>query len=225
MNFQQFSYETIQLSYFLSAPHPRYLIISGFHGDESEVIGILTDVIATHQSSLPPFLYIPLACPSAVARGTRDNQDGIDINRSYFPNSSYEETQALMKLLAPYVFESVFSFHEDPQQSAFYLYDAGIRSNEKPITNLKHQLKMNNIKLFSGIDDPNDKTLGLAIHEGYIYTGECKNVTAVSQGFFHEYTFATGKSKRHITIEIPGLANIQKKKTIVEIVFQTLINA
>ncbi len=128
-----------------------------------------------------------------------------------------------MHLLAPYTFESVFAFHEDPQQAAFYVYDAGIHSDEKAITNLKNQLKMNNVSLFSGIDDPNDPTLGLVIHEGYIYMGECKNVTAISYGFFHEYTFATGKSKRHITIEIPGLADKQMKRTIVEAVFQTLL--
>ncbi len=218
---KQFLYQKTTLPYLLSGSDPRILITSGFHGDEAEVIDLLTEIVRLYQNKLPPFLYIPIACPSAVSKGTRQNKNNADINRSYFPTSSDEEVQAMIELLKPYQFESAYSFHEDPTQKAFYLYNEGLRLPNKTIETLQNRLTENNIALLNGIDDPIDPTLGLLFTNGYRHIAMDTN-GFIKNGFFPEYLFAEKKTQQGFTIEIPGQLQKQQKKLIVELFFQTL---
>lgn len=221
--FQTISHGSATLSYFLSDPRPEILIASGFHGDEQESIAPLTELVTAFKDQLPPFLFIPQASPSAVMQKTRTNYNHADINRSYFLNSPDDEVQAMITLLEPFTFTSVFSIHEDPEQTAFYLYDIGQPFDKTRIHTLFGHMKTSDIHLFTGIDDENDATLGLAVTNGYVSTASVRPHDPIEYGFFNEYLGSLGKLQHYLCPEVPGLLPLDKKRTVVKHVIQDLM--
>ena len=61
----------------------KLLILSGMHGDESDVVVHVSGFVSTQAESLPDFVYIPTVSPSAIAQKTRQNYLGHDINRCF----------------------------------------------------------------------------------------------------------------------------------------------
>lgn len=216
-------YGRTKLTYVLSDPKPEILIISGFHGDEIDVVTHVTQYIEAHFHALPPFLYVPIASPSAAARHTRYNEHNVDINRSYYFQSPEEEAQALMNLLAPYSFTTIHAFHEDPELTSFYLYDYGDRTDMNKFDELKKKLLSERIVLFTGVDDPSDTSLGNVIFNGYIGWDMSADETTIEYGFFQEYTFATGKCRRHYTYEVPGRLPKERKSVVVSSIMSTMM--
>lgn len=68
------------------------LIIGGFHGDEPQGVELLRDLTSQNLLSEPKnrILIIPCLNPDGLAKGTRTNASGVDLNRN-FPASNWEE--------------------------------------------------------------------------------------------------------------------------------------
>lgn len=223
MRFASWKYEHTSLRYYRSRPQPpELLLIAGFHGDETQSIAPLTECVREYESRLPPFLYIPYACPSAVALGRRANAHGRDINRAYYLNSIDEEARTLMELLRAFSFRTVYAFHEDPDQKAFYLYDMALKPERISFDGLFRELEQRGVPVFTGIDDPDDLSLNTPIEYGY--TGVTEQLgRPIQHGFFSEFTFHTGKSERHITFEVPGNVPPERKRLVVQQIFVSYI--
>lgn len=223
MEFLTYTRESVSLQFFPEFPrNPSLLFIAGFHGDETECISALSECLERYITDLPSFLYIPYACPSAVQLKRRANQHGRDINRSYYHESEDEEASALMQFLQPYSFRTVYSFHEDPDQQSFYLYDMAIEPEKESFQSLFSAISAAGTPIFTGIDDPDDMSLNVPIENGYI--GFKENIgMKIEHGFFNEFTFNTGKSERHITFEIPGNVSQAQKQGIVQQIFNSYI--
>ncbi len=215
-----FTYKSTTLTYYQSSRTPKLLIVSGFHGDEADVVEPLRDTILANTDRLPPFLFIPVACPSAVARGTRLNKNNIDINRFYYLDSPQDEAQALMKLIAGHAFDIAYSFHEHPGETRFYLYDMGDGLEGTKIDKLLLALVNMGIELYNGIDDLEDPTLGVEIVDGYYLE---KEEAAKKHGFFNGYLATSNLAHSHVNPEIPGAISKEKKAAIVQAIFDTLI--
>ena len=215
-----FAYQSTTLLYYQSSRTPKLLLTSGFHGDEADVIPLLTDIIFAHKDRLPPFLFIPIASPSAVSLGTRLNKNNVDINRSYYLDSPEEESQALMHLLSGFRFDIAYSFHEHPGETRFYLYDMGDGKDISKIENLKKRILALGIPLFSGVDDLEDPTLGYHIVDGHVLEDEEETIR---HGFFNGYLLTADITKRHINPEIPGAISKEKKAAILQAIFDILI--
>lgn len=223
MEFSSVLYDGVRISFFPANPqNPKLLFIAGFHGDEVASVPALTSCLEQYASILPSLLYVPYACPSAVQLQRRVNHHGRDINRSYFHDSADEEARALMSLLAPYAFKTIYSFHEDPDQHSFYLYDMAINPERVSFQPLFDALRSGGISLFTGIDDPDDMSLNMPIEDGYIGFKESRGMN-IEHGFFNEFTFNTGKSERHITFEIPGNVSVLQKQVILQHIFNSYI--
>ncbi|OGG11999.1 hypothetical protein A2Z00_04480 [Candidatus Gottesmanbacteria bacterium RBG_13_45_10] len=212
-------YKATTLFYYQSSQKPRLLVVSGFHGDEAGVIAPLTDFITSNPDRLPPFLFVPVASPSAVARGMRLSTHNVDMNRSYFPNTSVEEAQALMHFLEGRTFDMAYSFHEHPGETRFYLYDMGRVVDGKKMATLNEKMDALGVPLFDGIDDDQDPALGRKITRGY--ASESPDV-AVRHGFFNGFLFTSHTTTRHVNLEIPGAVSTKKKAAIVAAIFDTL---
>ncbi len=215
-----FAYQSTTLLYYQSSQTPKLLLISGFHGNETDVIAPLTDIIFRNQKRLPPFLFIPVACPSAVALETRLNKNKVDINRSYYLDSPEEEAQALMHLLAGFRFDIAYSFHEDPGERRFYLYDMGEGVDAKKIDALKQAILSLGVPMFHGIDDLEDPSLGGEIVDGYSLEDE---QLTLKNGFFNGYLLTADITRRHLNPEIPGAIPKEKKAAILQAIFDILI--
>lgn len=102
---------------------PVIQLSAGIHGDEPA--GPLA-ALAFLKSDLSPhinWLLTPLLNPSGIAQGTRENKQGLDLNRDYhLPQSA--EIQAHCHWLNRQPPPDLFiSLHEDYEGTGFYLYE------------------------------------------------------------------------------------------------------
>lgn len=65
-----------------SAPHPL-LVIGDIHGNEPAGIAIARWLIAHARYRQPPLVVVPDLNPDGVAADTRQNADGVDLNRNF----------------------------------------------------------------------------------------------------------------------------------------------
>jgi protein MpaA len=102
---------------------PSVYISAGVHGDEPAGALALIDWVQQRYRELPGIWHLaPLVNPSGWDAGTRENADGIDLNRDYgIPHSvETQQQQRWMESLPPI---SLFvSLHEDYETDGFYLY-------------------------------------------------------------------------------------------------------
>ncbi len=222
MLYETYTLAHTPLSFVRSHPNPTILIASGFHGDESGSIPLIEAAIDTNQRKLPPFLFVPRASPSAVALRTRINKDNMDINRCFTGEGKHPEAAAFIALLKPHAFTMALEFHEDPQMDAFYLYDIGVRTDMNVTDRILASVKNVGIPLFSGIDDPEDPTLGMEVEEGYIGFDEKPGKSDTTHGFFNKYLLATNKATRVLTFEVHGIVPYNIKEKVVNAIFRSV---
>ncbi len=212
-----------ETEYYLKGTNLKLLILSGMHGDEHEVIQCVEDYINSHASALPEFLFIPKVSPSAVAKRTRKNKYGNDINRQFMESTQDPEARDAMEILQGRRFRACIEFHEDPDRTAgVYVYDSGTLS-EKDLAAYRHVVEGTGARLYSGIDDPFDADLGLQVEKGYIST-TVDNLPKHA-GFSTRWLIANGIAKRIFTPEIPGKAPIALKRRLVEAVFSFFLKS
>lgn len=113
------------------ADGPRIYLSSGMHGDEPAGPHALLEFLRAGYFKRPVhWLICPALNPSGLAKGTRENADGVDLNRDYWIKSTQEisaHTTWLDARPAPSLF---ISLHEDWETSGFYLYEINLGTDE-----------------------------------------------------------------------------------------------
>ncbi len=106
-----------------SPKHPCVYISAGVHGDEPAGALALLEWVQQRYQELPGIWYLaPLVNPSGWDAGTRENADGVDLNRNYGTPRSIE-TRQQQRWLETLPDISLFaSLHEDYETDGFYLY-------------------------------------------------------------------------------------------------------
>ncbi len=214
---------SVRINYYLNGTNPKLAIHSGTHGDEFHVIDSVTQTIRQYLPKLPDFIFIPSLSPSAVKTKTRNNSEGLDLNRCFYDNTSSPEALAIMDLTRKFPTEICISFHEDPDQNKFYMYDTvGDMKHSIVLENLKNEIQSHGIGLYSGIDDTSDPVLGFEFVEGYksFNFEECLKTF----GTFACWAISEGVVKREIMPEVPGKITKFKKNKLVDVIFRHLIN-
>jgi len=201
------------LEYLLSdSSPPVVLLLSGMHGDEYEAGNLLEAYVREHQDELLPFLYIPKVSPTAVAQATRKNRFGNDINRQFLEATRDPEAERMMRLLKRYVFRIAIDLHEDPDRTqAFYLYDSGLMSPDQ-LGIYRGIVNQTGARLYTGIDDIDDEHLKRHIDRGYISLPP--NEFPASSGFSSVWMLQQGVVRRAFTLEIPGKAPPELKRSL-----------
>lgn len=103
---------------------PRFYLSSGIHGDE-----IAGPLAVLRMLRLPDFFrdfdttIFPILNPDGIARGTRTNAAGIDLNRDYKDTKSDEirSHKAALESMPP--FAAAMYLHEDFEGTGAYLYE------------------------------------------------------------------------------------------------------
>lgn len=101
------------------------LITSGLHGDEPGGIEASLQFLSRDNSNLLKsfnFTVIPCINPYGYVYNTRENRDGIDINRM-FENDEIKDVMIIKKALDETQFSFTIDFHEDYDATGFYLYE------------------------------------------------------------------------------------------------------
>ena len=106
------------------APNRRVYISSGVHGDEPA--GPMTLLRLLEENEWPTdvgFWLCPCLNPSGFPLNTRENRDGIDLNRDYREPKSAEVTAHIHWLEQQPAFDLAIHLHEDWESTGFYMYE------------------------------------------------------------------------------------------------------
>jgi hypothetical protein len=103
---------------------PSVMIAAGVHGDEPVTSWALLDAVRDHLLD-PQFSYRLWCCtnPTGYALGTRQNFDGLDINRSYVDPPLTLEAATILEVCKNEHYRFLFDMHEDFESDGVYLYE------------------------------------------------------------------------------------------------------
>ena len=103
---------------------PWVYLSSGVHGNEPAGPMAVLDLL--RRRSLPAglnYTLFPMINPSGLLLATRENRDGLDLNRDYgFSPASYE-TRNQLAWIGERQFDLTLCLHEDDDGEGFYLYE------------------------------------------------------------------------------------------------------
>ena len=102
----------------------RIYLSSGCHGDEpAGPYSLLEMMNEGFFDDGIEWLICPLLNPTGMMAGTRENAQGVDLNRDYFKKVSVEVSGHAEWLEAQRVPDMFLSLHEDWESTGFYLYE------------------------------------------------------------------------------------------------------
>ena len=103
---------------------PRIYVSAGIHGDEPAPPQALLELIEAGVFDQRAVWFLcPLLNPAGLARGTRENASGADLNRDYRGLASAEVRAHVAWLRRQPNFDVTLALHEDWEASGFYLYE------------------------------------------------------------------------------------------------------
>lgn len=101
----------------------KFYISSGIHGDEPAGPLALLELVKSGLLDNTGDWYIcPMLNPTGLAVGTRENCDGVDLNRDYLKFRT-KEVMAHAKWLEGVQADLAISLHEDWESTGFYYYE------------------------------------------------------------------------------------------------------
>lgn len=113
------------------ADGPRIYLSSGMHGDEPAGLLTLLEFLRADFFKRPVhWLICPAINPSGLAKGTRENAEGVDLNRDYWIKSTQEVNAHAAWLDARPAPNLFISLHEDWETNGFYLYEINLQNDE-----------------------------------------------------------------------------------------------
>ena len=101
-------------------------LAAGVHGDEPAGPWALVSLVEDEELD-GRFAYRVWPCtnPSGYSRGTRENSDGVDINRSFGRGGQTPEARAIVTSNRDRKYALSIDLHEDIDAQGFYLYEYG----------------------------------------------------------------------------------------------------
>jgi murein peptide amidase A len=121
------------------------LISAGIHGDEPAGVeaalqflehNVENPALLSHYS----FVIFPCDNPYGWERGTRENSQGLDLNRQFRGREPSPETELIVKGLQGRCFDLVYEMHEDYDSPGFYLYEFGESSTAYLGESIVHEI-------------------------------------------------------------------------------------
>ncbi len=109
----------------LDGEPPAY-VSAGMHGDEPAGPLAALELLRSGALDEGSWLLCPALNPAGLAAGTRENPEGIDLNRDYLNRSSLEvrhHAAWMENLPCPRLFVSL---HEDWESTGFYFYEINL---------------------------------------------------------------------------------------------------
>ena len=103
---------------------PRIYLSSGMHGDEPAGVWAMLEMLEKGVfNDRVEWRVCPVINPTGLALGTRENAQGIDLNRDYLRKASEEVLSHVAWLETQPVPDVFLSLHEDWESTGFYLYE------------------------------------------------------------------------------------------------------
>jgi protein MpaA len=110
------------------AAHPKLYLSSGVHGDEPAPPQALLELLRRDVfDDRAEWYLVPMLNPTGFIARTRENSEGIDLNRDYREPRSAEILAHTRWLAKQPRFDVTFCLHEDYEAAGFYLYEVNTR--------------------------------------------------------------------------------------------------
>lgn len=107
-----------------SVAKPMIYISAGMHGDEpAGPLALLEMVRSGFFDERANWLVCPILNPTGLVAETRENANGIDLNRDYLNPASVETKNHIAWLEQQGSVDLSISLHEDYESTGFYLYE------------------------------------------------------------------------------------------------------
>lgn len=105
-------------------PRPRIYLSAGIHGDEpAPPLALLALMEGGFFDSRAVWFLCPMLNPLGLAKGTRENREGIDLNRDFRHHAAAENRAHIRWLSRQPNFDCAICVHEDWESGGFYLYE------------------------------------------------------------------------------------------------------
>lgn len=105
-------------------PRPRVYVSAGIHGDEPAGPLALAEMLeAGAFDDRAVWFLCPLLNPAGFRAGTRENAEGVDLNRDYRATRSDEIRRHIAWLRRQPNFDLALCVHEDWEARGYYLYE------------------------------------------------------------------------------------------------------
>ncbi|MDB6063970.1 MAG: hypothetical protein JWR26_178 [Pedosphaera sp.] len=118
------SFELFALKRRVKHPRKRVYISGGIHGDEPAGPLAMLQMLQENRWPANTDIWIcPCLNPTGFPLNSRQNADGIDLNREYFKPKSKEIQAHIAWLQKQPKFDVSMSLHEDWEAEGFYLYE------------------------------------------------------------------------------------------------------
>jgi murein peptide amidase A len=105
---------------------PAVAIAAGVHGDEPAGPWALLELVESAMlDTRLRYRILPCTNPSGFDAQTRENAQGVDVNRSFGGNGRTPEARAALAFLRPQSFALSIDLHEDCDADGFYCYEYG----------------------------------------------------------------------------------------------------
>ena len=103
---------------------PSVYLSAGIHGDEpASPLALLRLLEAGTFDARASWYLCPLLNPTGLAAGTRENAEGVDLNRDYRHGATIEVAAHIAWLQRQPAFALTLCLHEDWEAKGFYLYE------------------------------------------------------------------------------------------------------
>ena len=108
------------------ATAPLVALAAGVHGDEPASAWALLDLCERNElESHFAYRLWPCTNPTGLSNGTRENAEGLDINRSFGRGGQTPEARAILTANRDRKYAASFDLHEDCDAAGFYCYEYG----------------------------------------------------------------------------------------------------
>ncbi len=207
------------LEYFVKGNNPKLLIHCGTYGDEYDVVKHVENAVIKYEEQLPDFVFVPIVSPSAVKLRTRINDNGKDLNRIFFSDSTDPEVLANIEIIGENKYDLFVSFHEDFEFPDYYIYDEGFTNlKQNMILNHNSQISKLGFTLFNGIDDPILNNVFLNGYKKIVINKDTRN-----NGMITSWMLSEGKVLDTLNPEIPMNLDSNSKKKIIDTFFENVL--
>lgn len=212
---------------FRSRPeNPRILLSAGIHGDEpAGPHSILSLLLGWNDPHLSSFLsrinldLFPLINPGGFEKNTRQNANGIDLNREFAKGHPAQEIRYLMDDLRHREYAVSVEFHEDIDARGFYLYEHYPEHGRPFAPAIIERLEK---EKFTILKDPVIE--GMPAENGIIHPGRGRKKSHFRRHGWPEaiYMFRHG-TPRTITLETPTMVPLDDRVRMHGIAFTTAL--
>jgi predicted deacylase len=107
-----------------AGPRPRIYLSAGIHGDEpAPPLALLSMIESGQLDGRAVWFVCPMLNPASLAKGVRESEAGIDLNRDYRHLESLEVRSHVAWLRHQPNFDLAICIHEDWESKGYYLYE------------------------------------------------------------------------------------------------------